>query len=761
MTNYLKDNKELMLEWNYEKNSILGIVPDEITMGQNKKVWWKCAKGHEWQASVNNRSKGKRCPYCSNRLVLKGYNDLATTHPELTKEWNYEKNGKITPNTIMYGSHKKVWWKCNKGHEWQAKIYNRTCSKNGCPYCSNQKFLKGYNDLETMHPELLEEWNYEKNNELKPSMIMGNSTKKVWWTCPNGHEYMRAINRKKKDKGCPICSKELQTSFPEKVIYFYLKKFYPNIICNYRDKTIKDKEIDIYIPELKVGIEYDGEYYHKDINEDIVKDNICKDNGILLIRVREKRAIRYESSSLKFCLEKNNNFNELERVIAEIFAKLNIVNCTPNITRDLDDIYELMNLLYKEKSIVSTNPELLEEWDYEKNGKFKPNMFLRGSKHRAWWKCGKGHEWRASILSRACAGLGCPFCSGKRVLRGFNDLRTTHPKLADEWNYEKNGDLTPDMISKGSEKEVWWKCSKGHEWKTRIQKRACSGHGCPYCTNQLVIKGENDLETIKPDFIEEWNYEKNGNLKPDMISKGSNKKVWWKCSKGHEWLASTYDRFKGNGCPYCSNHRLLKGYNDLATTHPELAKEWNYEKNGKITPDSVFGISGKKVWWKCRNGHEWQAYISNRSRGNNCPYCVENNIVKGNPELLKEWNYEKNQTIKPDMISVKSQKKVWWKCAKGHEWQARIDSRNGGAKCPYCVNRKILKGYNDLATTNPEVASEWNYKRNGDLTPYMFSKGSEKKVWWKCSKGHEWQARISHRTGDKTKCPYCSGRKKI
>ena len=137
----------------------------------------------------------------------------------------------------------------------------------------------------------------------------------------------------------------------------------------------------------------------------------------------------------------------------------------------------------------------------------------------------------------------------------------------------------------------------------------------------------------------------------------------------------------------------------------------------------------------------------------------EISLLATNPELAKEWNYEKNGSLKPEHVLANSMKKVWWKCEKGHEWQASINNRNKDVGCPYCSGRKVLKGFNDLATKNPKLASEWNYEKNGCLKPEDFTVGSGKKVWWICDKGHEWQARIdgrSHGNG----CPYCSGRKK-
>ena len=196
------------------------------------------------------------------------------------------------------------------------------------------------------------------------------------------------------------------------------------------------------------------------------------------------------------------------------------------------------------------------------------------SNYNVWWKCEKGHEWQAVICDRN-KGKGCPYCSGRKVLKGYNDLAAINPKLASEWNYDKNGDLKPEDFTANSGVKVWWKCGKGHEWQAKIADRN-KGRGCPTCSNQKVLKGYNDLVTINPELASEWNYEMNGDLKPEDFTAGSNKKVWWKCDKGHEWQAMVGSRSSGIGCPYCSGRYAVKGETDLATINPKLASEWNY-----------------------------------------------------------------------------------------------------------------------------------------------------------------------------------------
>ena len=687
---YVIDNAELMAEWNWEKNNELGFDPENLTLGSHTKAWWKCSKEHEWQAPVNNRNKGRGCPYCSGNIVLKGYNDLQTINPTLAQEWNYEKNDNLKPEDFTANSGKKVWWRCSKGHEWQAAISSRNTG-HGCPYCAGKKVLKGFNDLLTVNPIVAKQWNYEKNNGLTPAEVTPNSNKKVWWKCGKGHEWQATISSRNAGRGCPICTSERNTSFPEYAIMYYLIKYDLDVIHSYREKGY---ELDIYIPSRKIAIEYDGGLWHKNrTKKDLEKNFKCKKDGIKLYRIREGLP-PLNDSSVDYIVQKSQK--DLEKAIEVIFSEIIGVNIDIDLERDIIAIENLREYTEKENSLLHSNPELSKEWNYEKNGNIKPEHFSANSGKKVWWRCSKGHEWQATISSRN-TGHGCPYCAGKKVLKGFNDLLTVNPFVAKEWDYEKNDNLKPENFTANSNKRVWWKCSKGHEWLATIANRN-DGYGCPYCSGRYAVKGEDDLLTVNPTLAKEWNYEKNGNLKPENFTEKSGQKVWWKCDKGHEWQSRIADRNRGRGCPYCSGRYTIKGENDLQTVNPVLAKEWNYEKNNGLTPADVMSNSGKKVWWKCSNGHEWQTTISHRTIGSGCPYCAGQKVIKGendlqtvNPTLANEWNYEKNDGLTPLDVRPSSGKKVWWKCREGHEWQATINHRNNGNGCPICAKEKRKK----------------------------------------------------------------------
>ena len=215
-------------------------------------------EGHSWLAKVSERRKGTKCPYCSNKKILQGYNDLATTHPHLLNEWDFEKNKDLTPYTLSSGSSKKVWWMCEKGHSWEAHIHTRAKGI-GCPVCSNKLLYAGYNDLKTNNPSLAAEWDYDKNTPVLPSEVLYGTNKKYWWTCKKGHSWSASVSSRQKGIGCPICSKEKRVSFPEKAIYFYVKKIFDDVQENVRLTEIKNKvnstSLDLVVYFCKKGLQ--------------------------------------------------------------------------------------------------------------------------------------------------------------------------------------------------------------------------------------------------------------------------------------------------------------------------------------------------------------------------------------------------------------------------------------------------------------------------------------------------------------------------
>ena len=337
---------------------------------------------------------------------------------ELLLQWHPEKNGELTPDGVSYGSQKKIWWVCDRGHEWQSPPYARVGRNAGCPYCAGKKVAPGQ-DLRSLYPDIAAQWHPVKNGRLRPEDCLPGSHRTVWWQCAQGHEWKALVKARIEGCGCPIC--------PNRVV----------------------------IP---------GE-------------------------------------------------NDLQ----------------------------------------SMAPTLAKQWHPAKNGDLKPSQVPGGSARRVWWICDRGHEWQSPIHSRV-KGHGCPVCTGKLVIPGENDLQSYDPVLAKQWHPEKNGPLTPEQVAVSSNKKVWWQCERGHEWLCAVSVRTSRRTGCPYCTNRKVLSGFNDLKTVQPLVAAQWHPTKNAPLEPDEILPGSSKRVWWRCTDGHEWKAAVYSRTgaKKCGCPVCA-----------------------------------------------------------------------------------------------------------------------------------------------------------------------------------------------------------------
>ena len=581
---------DLAKEWNYEKNG--GLKPDDVSCGSNKKVWWKLPydvpddypvehlRGKyfefEWQANINNRARGAGCPYLYGRAVWKGFNDLYTVNPELTKQWHPAKTGDLKPTQVTVNSHQKVWWLYpyddpNTGKhfdfEWNTTIDSRK-KYHECPFLSGRAILEGFNDLQTTNPELAAEWHPSKNGSLKPTQVTVNSHQKVWWLlsydvpkdysieCLRGKhfdfEWLAMISQRNNGRGCP---------------YLTGKAIWPG-------------------------------------------------------------------------------FNDLATI----------------------------------------NPELAAEWHPSKNGSLKPTQVTATSHQKVWWlypyddqDTGRhfDFEWMAVIGNRN-RGANCPYLYGRAVWKGFNDLQTVNPYLAAQWHPTKNGDLKPTQVTINSAKKVWWllqydvptdypvKHLRGKhfdfEWQATINSRI--NNGCPVLSGQTIWKGFNDLQTVNQELAAEWHPTKNGDLKPTQVTANTDKKVWWLLSYdvpkdysieylrgkhfNFEWKAAISDRNSRNrNCPFLSGNSVWKGFNDLQTINPTLAKQWHPSKNGKLTPTQITAHSGLKVWWllpyndKVTGKHfdfEWMADINSRSKGAGCPYLT---AYKGE-EYIKQYLQKNN-----------------------------------------------------------------------------------------------------------------------
>ena len=497
-------------------------------------------------------------------------------------------------------------------------------------------------------------------------------------------------------------------------------------------------------------------------------------------------------------------------------------------------------------------PEVAREFHPSKNEPLKVEDVTVGSRREIWWICPVGHEYPAtpnSRLGRRKEGKiqGCPYCSG-RIASPENNLFVCFPDLAKELDEKKSG-LKAIDITPSSGQDVWWMCPEGHSYQSRVANRTKLGTGCKYCgtenTSPRAVSREYNLAVNHPDIATEWHSTKNGDLTPDSVTSGSKKVVWWSCKKGCEWQAQINSRTSGRGCPYCSGNKVGFG-NDLKSLFPEIASEWDYEKNQPKRPEEFTQGSTKKAWWKCSKGHSWDAIIHSRTgNGRGCPQCT-NQSSRAEIRLLTEFRYlfpssqsrikfegrEADIFLEELNLVIEYDGAHWHKGKESKDKEKseffellgkrviRVRERPLSSITSNCIEvsndiftnksevdrvlsfvlsnfssaipreklvsirhylnssdfqndteyKKYLSYFpspfpeHSLQELFPEVAREWHPTKNAPLTPRHFTSKTDAVVWWMCGSGHEWEAPIANRTPSKNKptgtgCPFCSGRK--
>ncbi|MBI3601471.1 MAG: zinc-ribbon domain-containing protein [Candidatus Omnitrophica bacterium] len=338
----------------------------------------------------------------------------------------------------------------------------------------------------------------------------------------------------------------------------------------------------------------------------------------------------------------------------------------------------------------------------------------------------------------------------------LNNLKLLNPALAKQWHPVQNGSLTPCDVLPNSNMKAWWLCPYGHEWRVSVADRN-TGKGCPYCKGRYLTL-QNCLAAQNPDLLKQWHPTRNGSLTACDVQPGSHKKVWWLCQYGHEWQSEIRERTNGQGCPFCSHHRVTFP-TSLAVRNPVLAGQWHPTKNASLTPYDVLPNSHKKAWWQCPRGHVWKANIGNRHLGRNCPYCVnqrvhqENCLAAWNPELAGQWHPTRNGSLTPSDVLPNSNKRVWWLYPCGHELEASIYSRNKGSGCFLC-NTQLVSYCKSLLFKNSKLVGEWHPIRNGSLNPSHIGFKSTRIVYWICEFKHVWSETVKKRMIDEG-CPMC------
>ena len=342
-------------------------------------------------------------------------------------------------------------------------------------------------------------------------------------------------------------------------------------------------------------------------------------------------------------------------------------------------------------------------------------------------------------------------------------LSEARPDIAIEWHPNKNDGWGPEDFSYGSQIKAWWRCAKNkkHVWQAAIANRtSAQGAGCPDCYFESYGI---DLRQF-PAVLKFFNHKKNGDIDPHKIPAGA--AIHWRCKEGikHKWCSRFNIQVVDAFCPFCRGRKAAPDNN--LTNFPKLAKEFHPTRNGALKAKKIVPGSKVKVWWKCPEGadHEFEMRPYERTvKGYNCPCCSRLKFSKTNslaaefPAIARQWYKTKNGNLKPSGISSRSKEVVWWKCPKGddHEWKASVMRRTyEGTGCPFCANR-ALSTENNLATAFPNIAKEFDLKKNDPIKPHQVVATSATEYWWFCKNKHSWLRAVYLRTKRGSRCPDC------
>lgn len=566
------------------------------------------------------------------------------------ERWDLEKN-ELGPDMVGASSKNLFHWKCPKckypscveGSDWLAAPSNIALKQSGCPNCAG-RVLRDDNNLEALYPSVAALWHPTKNGELKPSDCFPKTHESVFWYCPIHDFYQQEIATKtsKPNVGCNKCN--AKTSKPEIRIYCELQSIFGQV--ELRPKVF-GKEIDIYLEQEQIGIEFDGEYFHrKRLVNDEKKNNFFKSKGIELIRVREKPLDRISendvlvenNTEIKKC-DLNLIVSSLQEVLGprdgcEAYQAQNNFQCEEEYQNKILHI----NMPAYEESLASLQPELIMEWCHEKNAPRKPEYFTPGSSEKVWWRCSEcSHLWQATIHNRTTNCSGCPNCANK-VLNSSNNLLALYPEVAFEFHPTKNNGLKPEEVWPQSNDIFWWLCKNepDHEWSAAAYNRTHNGTKCPFCTKTRVTK-EHNLEYLYPALAAQYDEQKNKKLARECHPV-SQKFAHWKCDNcGYKWKARIQSRVnnfkktkKLEGCSKCRGPEKPKSFEDsFAFKYPLLAAQWDTTLNSKL-PEEIKPTSRYLANWLCKCcGHKWSASVRGRvtsKASGKCKRCGQTSI---------------------------------------------------------------------------------------------------------------------------------------
>ena len=538
----------------YDKGNEIPANKCPTTYANTRKIKWvcpRCKKRH-----IKNLSSaivsGAYCQPCARALPAPG-KSLKDLYPRIAEM--YDRAGNTIQSSMLSPAvSKKVFLVCDKGHRFDVLLSNAV--KRGasykCPVCEGYRVAVGENDLKSKYPNLATM--YSKANTTPFSQLVeSRGSTSYEWVCPNGHKFVNNVHYmtamyNSDSMGCPICLKESTDPWYKK---------YPSIVKMWDTEL---NSITIEQSELK---QWGDSYWFK-----------CENGHSLNCTVYSLvRSLGKKSHGCPYC----------EKSYSSV-----------------------------ETGLESVHGSIIERyWDSSKNIEDIKTIKLKEQKKKYWWLCDKQHSFFETpqnvLFGQEWRTNGCPICGRKYLVEGANSIVEETPWVLDYWDYKKNEE-SPEKIKAYSDKKYYFKCKNGHSMYKSIRSFCKDINnkyaGCPICSNLVTVTGENDLATVKPGILKFWDYDRN-TQDPKTVNCRSDSKYYFKCRNNHSVYMSVRNflnssKTKSCGCLICKNIKILPGFNDLATTHPELVNSYPSDLNPDTPITSVSHGSEKRITCRCQ-----------------------------------------------------------------------------------------------------------------------------------------------------------------
>lgn len=785
--------------WDFDRNEM---DPRLCLPSAREDAHFHCNEGHKFTMRISEFAKDPHCPVCreieeEKKLELKrkqeeekqaakeyrySYeNSFAYNKPEAAKYWNYELNGDRNPENTTQNAGIPIYLNCCRGkHEpYPVSPTNVNNEPYGCPGCREEQLdaLNQKNSLVLRVPVAEKMWDKERNTmALEDARSWMSDT--AYFLCDEGHSFPRTIRNFVEDQSCPICTRDVVANYP------HLLKFW-----NYKenrkrglDPNLTSSNSDDYAAWRckRCGYEWEAQISSRKGSKGFcpcceARTVVAEGITDLFSMVPEiKRTYDFEANEKEGIDYRTLSVASMDFVnwdCPDCGYKWNTRVCS-RIIKNEDGTYSITKCpsCTGQKRTISYGeqyPELKDRFMEELNGCSLDDIIsFNDAKKTYYWYCDIcGEIFPATILNQVralnTASRGCPYCSGKEVLRE-NSFAVLHPELMDE--YDPENTIDPYTVTEHSNLYANWICRNdpSHRWPANFYHRS-TGHGkCPICKEYNC---EVRFYEKYPQF-ESW-YDNEKNPRPfKVISLYSNDLLWWKCPEhGHSFPRRAYDIVNAGRmfCPYCENRILLTNFNDLATKRPDLLKFYDYDKNELPPEEMLISSTDTSTWWHCEKGHNFQRSVARMCETTSCLVCDRKLVVPGvndaefaYPKIVSVWDYDKNECL-PSEISDKNQDRHWYKCEHGHSYESYLEPMiNNDFNCLICDYVIIVPGINSLEDINPELAQEYslaNEQAVNTVNPTI-----KTRVKWICPicKG-EYNYPLNEREVGDDSCPYCRG----